>query len=649
MALVLKDRVQETSTTTGTGTFTLNGAVTQFQTFSSAIGNGNTTYYTAYTAGGTDWEVGIGTVGAGTLTRDTILASSNSGNIVTFGAGTKYIFGDYPAGKAVYLDASGSISQPIVNISGITGAISTVDTVTFDTGYTTTLTTGQLGWDGNNTLGIGMSGGNIVQEIGLQSYIYGKATSAITKGQLIKKTGANGSSGVITFAPTTANMTNGTDIIGIAAENIALNGFGYIISIGNLKGFNTSGSSSSETWANGDTLYYNPSGNGLMTNVKPSAPNIKTEVAVVINAGTGGSGSVAVEIIHGSVLGGTDSNVQITSPTGGQTLIYDQTNQYWKNANLTAGTAISVTNGTGGTITIANTGVTALSAGTGISLSGSTGSITVTNSAPDQTVTLTAGTGISTSGTYPSFTITNTAPDQTVAITAGTGISVTGTYPNFTVTNTSPSSGGTVTAVSISSSNGFAGTSSGGATPALTISTSVTGVIKGNGTAISAATAGTDYVAPATATNFTALQTFTGSSSVAGAKLFDVLEGATISATAATGTINYDVTTQAVLYYTSNASANWTVNFRGSSGTSLNTLMATGESMTLAFLVTQGSVAYYNNSVQIDGTTSGVTMRWLGGAPTAGNASGIDSYRYLITKTASATFTVLASLTQFKA
>ena len=128
-----------------------------------------------------------------------------------------------------------------------------------------------------------------------------------------------------------------------------------------------------------------------------------------------------------------------------------------------------------------------------------------------------------------------------------------------------------------------------------------------------------------------------------------MLEGATISATAATGTINYDVTTQAVLYYTSNASANWTVNFRGSSGTSLNTLMATGESMTLAFLVTQGSVAYYNSSVQIDGTTSGVTMRWLGGAPTAGNASGIDSYRYLITKTASATFTVLASLTQFKA
>jgi len=142
-------------------------------------------------------------------------------------------------------------------------------------------------------------------KIGLQAYIYGKASSAITKGQLIKKTGSNGSSGVITFAPTTANMTDSGAIIGIAAENIALNGFGYIISTGNLRGFNTTGSSSGETWADGDTLYYNPAGNGLMTKTKPSAPNMKTEVAIVINAGSGGSGWVAVEVIHGTQLGGT--------------------------------------------------------------------------------------------------------------------------------------------------------------------------------------------------------------------------------------------------------------------------------------------------------------------------------------------------------
>ena len=151
------------------------------------------------------------------------------------------------------------------------------------------------------------------------------------------------------------------------------------------------------------------------------------------------------------------------------------------------------------------------------------------------------------------------------------------------------------------------------------------------------------------AQTFTATQTFSGTSSATAIVLNDAAEVATVSATAATGTINYDITTQSVLYYTSNASANWTVNFRGSSGTSLNTLMSTGQSMTVAFLVTQGSTAYYNNVVQIDGTTTGVTTRWLGGAPTAGNVSGIDSYRYLIIKTGSATFTVLASNTQFKA
>lgn len=158
-----------------------------------------------------------------------------------------------------------------------------------------------------------------------------------------------------------------------------------------------------------------------------------------------------------------------------------------------------------------------------------------------------------------------------------------------------------------------------------------------------------DVASLSTAQTFTGTQTFSGTSSAQAIVLSDAAEVATISATAATGTINYDITTQSVLYYTSNASANWTVNFRGSSGTSLDTLMSTGRSTTAAFLVTQGSTAYYNSAIQVDGTTSGVTTRWLGGAPTAGNASGIDSYRYAIFKTGSATFTVLASVTQFKA
>lgn len=159
--------------------------------------------------------------------------------------------------------------------------------------------------------------------------------------------------------------------------------------------------------------------------------------------------------------------------------------------------------------------------------------------------------------------------------------------------------------------------------------------------------AASTLAALATAQTFTALQTFSGSTSVAATKLANAKEVATISATAATGTINYDITTQSVLYYTSNASANWTVNFRGSSGTSLDTLMSTGESMTVAFLVTQGATAYYNSAVQVDG--SSVTPKWQGGtAPSAGNASSIDAYVYTIVKTGSAAFTVFASQTQFK-
>ena len=152
----------------------------------------------------------------------------------------------------------------------------------------------------------------------------------------------------------------------------------------------------------------------------------------------------------------------------------------------------------------------------------------------------------------------------------------------------------------------------------------------------------------ATSGNLTVAQklTATGTASIAGMKIGDVLETATVSATAATGTIAYDVTTQAVLYYTTNASANWTVNFRASSGTTLDSLMATGESVTVAFLVTQGATAYYNSAVQVDGAS--VTPKYQGGtAYAAGNASSVDVYMYTIIKTGSAAFTVFTSQTKF--
>lgn len=125
-----------------------------------------------------------------------------------------------------------------------------------------------------------------------------------------------------------------------------------------------------------------------------------------------------------------------------------------------------------------------------------------------------------------------------------------------------------------------------------------------------------------------------------------IAEIATVSATAATGTINFNCMTQSVLYYTTNASGNFTVNIRGSSTVSMNTLMQTGQSITIAFLVTNGATAYYNSAVTIDGVS--VTPKWLAGsAPSSGNASSTDVYSYTIIKTASATYTVLASQTRF--
>jgi hypothetical protein len=254
------------------------------------------------------------------------------------------------------------------------------------------------------------------------------------------------------------------------------------------------------------------------------------------------------------------------------------------------------------------------------------GSTTRTITAPAQSKTYIV---INKTSSTQSIKIVGVGPTTGVTIVAGTAALVAWNGVDFVT-------------VSVMSVTGIVPVPNGG-----TGAATLTGVLKGNGTAaFTAATAGTDYVAPGTATTFTALQTFAGTTSNADLKTSNILETATVSATAATGTINFDTTTQSVLYYTTNASGNFTVNFRGSSGTALNTIMATGESLSATFLVTNGATAYYNSAVQVDGNS--VTPKWQGGtAPTSGNASSIDSYTYVLIKVGSASFTVLASQTKF--
>jgi hypothetical protein len=125
------------------------------------------------------------------------------------------------------------------------------------------------------------------------------------------------------------------------------------------------------------------------------------------------------------------------------------------------------------------------------------------------------------------------------------------------------------------------------------------------------------------------------------------VENVTIVASAVPSTLTIDAVSQSVLFYTSVSTGNWTVNLRGNSGTPMNNLLSIGQAMTVAVFATIGTVGNFNNQVQVDGTTSGVTTRWQGGTPTVGNTSSVDAYTYTVVKTANATFTVFASLTRF--
>lgn len=189
---------------------------------------------------------------------------------------------------------------------------------------------GTVAWDGGTTLGVQMTP-SVLMKVGEAEYVYAKASDTITKGQVCYHTGAVGSSGVTTVAPAPIGLTDPNQIVGIAAESIALNNFGLIQISGDIKGFDTTGSSVGEVWADGDPLYYNPAYVGRMTKNKPSAPNQKTYMGEVVNAGSGGSGSMHIRIVQGSVLGGTDSNVQFGTLANKDIIQYDSALGYWKN------------------------------------------------------------------------------------------------------------------------------------------------------------------------------------------------------------------------------------------------------------------------------------------------------------------------------
>jgi hypothetical protein len=152
----------------------------------------------------------------------------------------------------------------------------------------------------------------------------------------------------------------------------------------------------------------------------------------------------------------------------------------------------------------------------------------------------------------------------------------------------------------------------------------------------------------ANSNTFTSTQTFNGSTTQVGMVITDIAETVTLTNTAASGTINYDVTTQSVQFHTVAATSNWTVNFRASSGGSLNSILNIGQSITVVLMAIQGSTPYFNNLVWVDGSAGNVTTRWqAGAAPVSGNSNGVDAYSYTIIKTGNGIFSIFASQTRF--
>jgi len=387
MALVLANRVQETGTANTTVSFTLTGASVGYQAFTTAIGNANTTFYGATDASG-NWEVGLGTYATGgTLTRTTVYASSNSGSAVTFSGGVN-VFVTYPSGRSVNLDASGNVSALGTIASGVWNG-TTIPVAYGGTGVTVSSgassvmlrdanqnvsinrlnqsTTAVTAAAGTTVLTAASTFSQVLSGTGGQTFQLPDATTLTSTttfefnnnatGTLTIVNSSSGAVGTVTSggAAAIALLSNGTvagtwDVHAYIPENVQW-------------GTNTLALGSTVitggTW-NGGTIGYAYGGTGLTTFTAANNAIYSTSASALA------AGTLPV------AAGGTGQ----TTYTNGQLLIGNTTGSTLAKATLTAGTAISVTNGAGA-ITLDNTGVTSNVAGTGVSVSGATGAVTI--------------------------------------------------------------------------------------------------------------------------------------------------------------------------------------------------------------------------------------------------------------------------------
>ena len=355
-------------------------AATNTPTLASGVGvTGD--YYVVNVAGTTnldgitDWAVGDWAIFNGTVWQKI----DNSDLVTSVNGYTGAVVLTQP-------DIAGTANAPtntnITSMTGITGGISSPDFVQLDTTAAASIALGKLRWNANTaTASFGIVDGTDEVNIGEQmfAYVTNAESVAITRGQAVYLYQAQGDRATVKLANNTSDATSAKTLGLVAQDSIAANGTGFVITQGQLSKVDTS------SYTVGATLYLGAT-NGSLTTTKPKAPNHLVYIGVVERSNAG-NGQIYVRPQNGYELDEIH-DVQINSPANGQTIIYDASTSLWKNANLTAGTGISIANGAA--------------------------SITITNSAPDQTVSISGTAPVSVTGTYPNFTVSMTQASGSV-------------------------------------------------------------------------------------------------------------------------------------------------------------------------------------------------------------------------------------------